>query len=38
MDNTVHEMKSAVLDVRPMLRGFEKAVVQSVPAVRARYA
>ena len=32
MDNTMHEMKSAVLDVRPMLRGSEKAVVESVLA------
>ena len=30
MTSTMREMKSAVLDVRPMLRGSEKAVVESV--------
>ena len=30
MENAAHEMTSAVLDVRPMLRGSEKAVVESV--------
>lgn len=30
MESALHEMTSAVLDVRPMLRGSEKAVVESV--------
>ncbi len=29
MASAMHEMTSAVLDVRPMLRGSEKAVVES---------
>ena len=30
MDSAMLELRSAVLDVRPMLRGSEKAVVESV--------